>query len=160
MADVDINAAVERATPALVELRHHIHQRPELSNREFETSKLVAERFRALGFSVRTEIAHTGVVGILKGALPGPLVAVWSELDALPVSEEISLPFKSTVRSSYNGQDVGVPHACGHDIHIAAILGMASVLVAMRERLPGTVIFIFQPAEEGARPQLKKAAPN
>jgi hypothetical protein len=107
ITDVDINVAVERATPAVVELRHQIHQHPELSNREFETSNLVAEQLRAMGLSVRTEIAHTGVVGVLKGALPGPLVAVRSELDALPVTEESSLPFKSTVRSSYNGQDVG-----------------------------------------------------
>lgn len=102
-----------------------------------------------MGLTVRTGIAHTGVVGILKGKLPGPVVVVRSELDALPVTEENSFPFKSTVRSTCNGQDVGVAHACGHDIHIAAILGVATVLAAMRERLPGTVIFIFQPAEEG-----------
>jgi amidohydrolase len=152
ITEAEIDAAVERATPAMVELRHHVHQHPELSNREFETSKLVAERLRAMGLSVRTGIAHTGVVGILKGGLPGRVVAVRSELDALPVTEENSLPFKSTVRSTYNGQDVGVAHTCGHDIHIAAILGVATVLSAMRERLLGTIIFIFQPAEEGPPP--------
>jgi amidohydrolase len=134
----------------MIELRHQIHQHPELSNREVETSKLVAAQLRALGLDVQTGIARTGVVGILKGGRPGPVVAVRSELDALPVTEATSLPFKSTVRSTYNGQDVGVAHACGHDIHIAAILGVATVLASMRDQLPGTVMFIFQPAEEGA----------
>jgi amidohydrolase len=149
ITDFEINQAVEREAPAMIELRHVVHQHPELSNREFETSKLVAERLRALGLDVQTGIAHTGVVGVLKGAKPGPVVAVRSELDALPVTEESMLPFKSTVRSTYNGQDVGVAHACGHDIHIASIIGVATVLASMRERLPGTVIFVFQPAEEG-----------
>lgn len=148
ITDAEINAAVERAVPAMIELRHQVHQHPELSNREFETSKLVAERLRALGLDVQIGIAHTGVVGILKGGRPGPVAAVRSELDALPVTEENSLPFKSTVRSTYNGQDVGVAHACGHDIHIAAILGVATVLASMRAQVPGTVMFIFQPAEE------------
>ncbi len=133
----------------MIELRHQVHQHPELSNREFETSKLVAERLRALGLEVQTGIAHTGVVGVLKGGKPGPVVAVRSELDALPVTEENSLSFKSTVRATYNDQDVGVAHACGHDIHIAAILGVAIVLASMRPQLSGTVIFVFQPAEEG-----------
>src|SRR5208282_6083537 len=144
-----VSDAVDRVAPAMIEVRHQIHQHPELSNREFETSKLVAERLRGLGLEVLTGIAHTGVVGILKGGRPGPIVAVRSELDALPVTEDTDLPFKSTVRSEYNGQPVGVAHACGHDIHIATILGVATVLSSMREQLPGTVIFIFQPAEEG-----------
>jgi amidohydrolase len=144
-----VSDAVDRVAPAMIEVRHQVHQHPELSNREFETSKLVAERLRALGLEVQTGIAHTGVVGILKGGRPGPIVAVRSELDALPVTEDTDLPFKSTVRSEYNGQPVGVAHACGHDIHIATILGVATVLASMREQLPGTVIFIFQPAEEG-----------
>jgi amidohydrolase len=145
-----VNAAVDRAAPAMIEVRHQVHQHPELSNREFETSKLVAERLRALGLEVQTGIAHTGVVAILKGAKPGPVVAVRSELDALPVTEDTDLPFKSTVRSEYNGQPVGVAHACGHDIHIAAVLGVATVLTSMRDLLRGTVMFIFQPAEESA----------
>jgi len=149
ITDAEINAAVERVAPAMIELRHQVHQHPELSNREFETSKLVAERLRGLRLDVQTGIAHTGVVGVLKGAKPGPIIAVRSELDALPVTEESTLPFKSTVRTTYNGQDVGVAHACGHDIHIAAILGVATVLASMREQLTGTVIFVFQPAEEG-----------
>jgi amidohydrolase len=144
-----VSAAVDRTASAMIEVRHQVHQHPELSNREFETSKLVAERLRALGLEVQTGIAHTGVVGILKGGRLGPVVAVRSELDALPVTEDTDLPFKSTVRSEYNGQPVGVAHACGHDIHIATILGVATVLSSMREQLPGTVIFIFQPAEEG-----------
>jgi amidohydrolase len=150
ITDATVNAAVARDAPAMIELRHQIHQHPELSNREVETSKLVAAQLRALGLDVQTGIARTGVVGILKGGRPGPVVAVRSELDALPVTEATSLPFKSTVRSTYNGQDVGVAHACGHDIHIAAILGVATVLASMRDQLPGTVMFIFQPAEEGA----------
>jgi amidohydrolase len=150
ITDAAVNAAVERDAPAIIELRHQIHQHPELSNREFETSKLVAAQLRALGLDVQTGIARTGVVGVLKGGRPGPVIAVRSELDALPVTEATSLPFKSTVRATYNGQDVGVAHACGHDIHIAAILGVATVLASMREQLPGTVMFIFQPAEEGA----------
>ena len=149
ITDAEINATVDRDASAMIELRHQVHQHPELSNREFETSKLVAERLRALGLDVQTGIAHTGVVGVLKGAKPGPVIAVRSELDALPVTEESSLPFKSTVRTTYNDQDVGVAHACGHDIHIAAILGVATVLASMRDQLAGTVIFIFQPAEEG-----------
>jgi amidohydrolase len=149
ITDAEIHRAVDRDAPAMIELRHQVHQHPELSNREFETAKLVAEHLRSLGLEVRTGIAHTGVVGVLRGGRPGRVVAVRSELDALPVTEDTSLPFKSTVRSTYNGEDVGVDHACGHDIHIAAILGVATVLASMREQLPGTVMFIFQPAEEG-----------
>jgi amidohydrolase len=143
------SAAVDRNAPAMIEVRHWIHQHPELANREFEVSKLVADRLRSLGLDVRTGIAHTGVVGTLKGGQPGPVVAVRSELDALEVTEDSPYPFKSTVRTTVNGEDVGVAHACGHDIHIAAILGVATVLASIRMQLPGTVIFIFQPAEEG-----------
>ena len=150
VTDAAINAAVERDAPAMIELRHQVHQHPELSNREFETSKLVAAKLQALGLEVQTGIAHTGVVGILRGAKPGPVAAVRSELDALPVTEDTQYSFKSTVRTTFNGQDVGVAHACGHDIHIAAILGVATVLASMRDQLHGTVMFIFQPAEEGA----------
>lgn len=149
ITDTEINTAIDRDAPAMIELRHQVHQHPELSNREFETSKLVAERLRALGLDVQTGIAHTRVVGVLRGAKPGPVIAVRSELDALPVTEESSLLFRSTVRTTYDDQHVGVAHACGHDIHIAAILGVATVLASMRDRLLGTVIFIFQPAEDG-----------
>lgn len=144
-------ADVQRVTPVVTEIRHEIHRNPELSNREFHTAELVAEHLRSLGMEVRTGIAHTGVVGILRGG-PGPVVAVRADMDALPVTEATDLPFASTVRSEYLGQAVGVMHACGHDIHVAVQLGVASVLAGLGEDLPGTVMFIFQPAEEGAPP--------
>jgi amidohydrolase len=141
---------VERVTPAITEIRHRLHQYPELGNREVQTAALVAERLRALGLEVRTGIAHTGVVGILRGGRPGPVVAVRADMDALPVTEAVDLPWKSTVRTTYNGQEVGVMHACGHDVHTAVQLGVATILAGMRAQLPGTVLFVFQPAEEGA----------
>jgi len=145
-----LDAAVSRFEPAIVEIRHRIHAHPELSNREFETSKLVAAHLRDLGLDVRTGMARTGVVGTLVGALPGPVVAVRADMDALPVTEATDLPFRSTVRTTFLGQDVGVAHACGHDIHTSTALGVASVLASMRDTLRGTVVFVFQPAEEGA----------
>lgn len=149
-----VDASVNRFADRIIELRHEIHRNPELGNREFETAKLVAGHLRALGLDeVRTAVAHTGVIGILRGGQPGPVVAVRADMDALPVTERTSYEFKSTRRTTYLGQEVGVMHACGHDIHTAVGLGVASVLAAMREDLPGTVIFIFQPAEEGAPPE-------
>lgn len=145
-----IDAAVERHTPHITQLRHRIHQNPELGNREVETAALVAEHLRSLGIEVRTGVAHTGVVGVLRGARPGPVVAVRADMDALPVTENTGLPFASTKRAVYDGQEVGVMHACGHDIHTAVGLGTASVLAGMQADLAGTVLFIFQPAEEGA----------
>ena len=150
--DARVRAAVDRLAPAIIELRHTIHQTPELGNREVRTAELVAGHLRALGLEVRTGIAHTGVVGVLRGGRPGPVVAVRADMDALPVTEESDLPFRSTVRATYLGQEVGVSHACGHDVHTAVQLGVASVLAGMRERLPGTVKLIFQPAEEGPPP--------
>lgn len=148
-----VDDAVERLAPEIIELRHRIHQNPELGNREFETAALVADHLRSLGFDeVRTGVAHTGVVGILRGGRPGPVVAVRADMDALPVTEDTPYPFKSTVRTEYLGQEVGVSHACGHDIHTSVQLGVASVLASMREQIPGTVKFIFQPAEEGPPP--------
>ncbi len=148
-----IDRAVERVTPEITEIRHHIHQHPELGNREVETAKLVADYLRRLGFDeVQTGVAHTGVVALLKGRRPGPVVAVRADMDALPVTEETPYPWKSVKRTTYLGQEVGVSHACGHDIHTAVQLGVASVLASLRERLPGTVKFIFQPAEEGPPP--------
>jgi amidohydrolase len=145
-----IDAVVERVTPAITELRHHLHQNPELGNREFETAALMARHLRELGFDdVQTEVAHTGVVGLLRGGRPGPVVAVRADMDALPVTEDTDFAFKSLVRSTYLGQEVGVAHACGHDIHMAVQLGVASVLASLKDELPGTVKFIFQPAEEG-----------
>lgn len=150
--DARIDAETQRVLPQILEARHRIHQNPELGNREFQTARLVAAHLRALGMEVDTGIAHTGVVGILRGGRPGPVVAVRADMDALPVTEEVDLPFKSTVRATYLGQEVGVMHACGHDIHVAVQLGVASVLASMRDQLPGTVKFIFQPAEEGPPP--------
>lgn len=153
-ADIDsrLDAAIQAATPAIVELRHRIHQNPELGYQETATAKLVAEHLRALGLEVQTGVAVTGVVALLKGGKPGPVVAVRADMDALPVTETSDLPFKSTKRSTYLDQEVGVAHACGHDIHTSVLLGVASALTAVRADLPGTVKFIFQPAEEGPPP--------
>jgi len=134
----------------IVAWRQDIHEHPELSNREFRTAKLVAEHLRSLGIEVQTEVAHTGVVGILKGGKPGPVVALRADMDGLPVVEVVDVPFASKVKSTYNGQEVGVMHACGHDNHVAILMGTAEVLAGMKEDLHGTVKFIFQPAEEGA----------
>ena len=146
----EIDRRVEAVLPKVVAWRRDIHQHPELSNREFRTAQLVAAHLTALGLEVRTGVAHTGVVGVLRGGRPGPVVALRADMDALPVTELVDLPFKSTVRAQYNGQEVGVMHACGHDAHVAMLMGVAEVLAGMRERLPGTVTFIFQPSEEGA----------
>lgn len=150
--DPKLAAAVERAAPRAIEIRHIVHQNPELGNREFKTAELIAARLRELGLDVQTNVAKTGVVGTLRGGRPGPFVAVRADIDALPVTEATTLPFKSTVRTQFNGQDVGVMHACGHDIHLAVQLGVAQVLASMKDQLPGTVQFIFQPAEEGPPP--------
>ena len=150
--DSRIDEEVERILPAMVDARHQIHQNPELGNREFETAGMVADHLRSLGYEVQTDVAHTGVVGILRGGRPGPVVAVRADMDALPVTEEVDWPWKSTVRSTYLGQEVGVMHACGHDVHVAVQLGVASVLASLRDELPGTVKLIFQPAEEGPPP--------
>ncbi|HEX8903284.1 MAG TPA: amidohydrolase, partial [Longimicrobiaceae bacterium] len=139
-------AAVE---PKVVAWRRDIHQHPELGNRETRTAKLVADHLRSLGIQVQENVAHTGVVGILKGGKPGPVVLLRADMDALPVTERANVPFKSTVRSTYNGQEVGVSHACGHDSHVAILMGTAEVLAAMKDQIPGTVKFVFQPAEEG-----------
>ena len=147
-----IEQETAKVTPAITEIRHQIHQNPELSNREEKTAALVADYLRKLGLEVQTGVAHTGVVGLLKGGMPGPVVAVRADMDALPVTEATDLPFASKVRATYGGQDVGVMHACGHDLHTAVQLGVASVLSSMKATLPGTVKFIFQPAEEGAPP--------
>ncbi|MDA8947602.1 amidohydrolase [Flavobacteriaceae bacterium] len=135
----------------VIEWRHHLHQNPELSNREFKTSKYVAEHLKSLGIEVQTGIAHTGVVGILKGKKEGKVVALRADMDALPVTERNNLPYKSEVTSEFNGQETGVMHACGHDTHVAILMGVAEVLSKNRN-FPGTVKFIFQPAEEGPPP--------
>lgn len=143
---------IETVMPKVVAWRRDIHQHPELANREFRTAALVAGHLQELGMEVQTDIAHTGVVGILRGGQPGPVVALRADMDALPVVEQTDVPFASRVRSEYMGQEVGVMHACGHDLHVAILMGVAEVLGDMRAQLPGTVMFIFQPAEEGAPP--------
>jgi len=148
-----IDKAISKNLSTIIELRHQIHQYPELGNREFKTAELVAEHLRSLGIEVETGVAYTGVVGILKGNKPGPVVAVRADMDALPVTEETDLSFKSTVKTTYLDKEVGVMHACGHDIHTSVQLGVASVLASMKRSLPGTVKFIFQPAEEGPPPR-------
>src|SRR5439155_27319011 len=127
--------------------RYQIHLNPELSSREEKTARLVAEDLTKVGLEIRTGVAHHGVVGLLKGGKPGPAIAVRADMDALPVTEDTPFPFKSTARAKYLGQEVGVMHACGHDVHTAVQLGVASVLAAMRDDIPGTIKFIFQPAE-------------
>lgn len=134
----------------VVEWRHDLHQFPELSNREFKTSKKVENHLRSLGLEVTTGIAHTGVVAILKGGKPGPLVALRADMDGLPVTEMTGLSFASAQTDTYNGQEVGVMHACGHDAHVAILMGVAEFLTSVRDELAGSVMFIFQPAEEGA----------
>lgn len=133
----------------LIAWRHDIHQHPELGDQEIRTAKLVADHLRSLGIEVQTEVARHGVVGILRGALPGPVVALRADMDALPVKELSGLPFASTAKGAYQGKEVDVMHACGHDAHTAMLMATASVLAGMKAQLPGTVMFIFQPAEEG-----------
>ena len=146
-AEIDKRAA--DITGRVVGWRRDIHQHPELSFEEKRTAALVAAHLESLGLEVHTGVGGNGVLGILRGGRPGPVVALRADMDALPVTELVDLPFKSTVRAQYNGQEVGVMHACGHDNHVAILMGTAEVLTAMKARLPGTVKFIFQPAEEG-----------
>ena len=148
--DAEVDRRAAQVQGKVVAWRRDIHAHPELSNRETRTAELVAQHLRSLGIEVRTGVAHTGVVGVLRGGKPGPVVALRADMDALPVTEEVDVPFASKVRATYNGQEVGVMHACGHDTHTAMLMGVAEVLAGMRNDLPGTVKFIFQPAEEGA----------
>lgn len=135
--------------PKIIEWRRHLHQYPELSNREVKTAAYVAEHLKALGIEVQTGVAHTGVVGLLKTGKPGPVIALRADMDALPVTERNSLPFASKEKAVFNGQETGVMHACGHDSHVAILMGIAEILAKNKNDLKGTVKFIFQPAEEG-----------
>lgn len=146
----ELDRLAEQIESKVIEWRRDIHQHPELGNREFRTAAKVTDHLRSLGIEVRTDVAHTGIVGFLHGNQPGPVVALRADMDALPVTEQVDLPFASKVRTTYNGQDVGVMHACGHDNHVAILMGVAEVLARVRRELPGSVKFIFQPAEEGA----------
>jgi len=143
-----INAKSDAIKNKLVEWRRHIHQNPELGNREFKTQAYVLEHLKSLGIDAKP-VAKTGVLGILKGEKPGPVIAIRADMDGLPVQERVDLPFKSTVTGEFNGQTVPVMHACGHDSHVSVLMGTAEVLSSMKKDLPGTVKFFFQPAEEG-----------
>ena len=145
----EIETRAQAVEDRVIAWRRDIHANPELSNREFRTAALVAEHLESLGIEVRRGIAHTGVVGILKGGKPGPVVALRADMDALPVVEQTGLSFASKVRSEYEGREVGVMHACGHDNHVAILMGAAVVLADLKDELRGTVKFVFQPAEEG-----------
>ena len=149
MARPEVRAQAERLAPKVLAWRRDIHQHPELGNREVRTAKLVADHLRALGLDVKTGIATTGVVAVLKGGKPGPRIAIRADMDALPVTERHALPFASKVTSTFRGETVGVMHACGHDAHTATLMGVAEAMVAMKADLPGEVLFVFQPAEEG-----------
>jgi amidohydrolase len=146
----EINASADKILPQVIEWRRFLHKTPELGNREFKTAAFIEEKLRGLGLEVRTKIAKTGVVGILKGGLPGPVVGLRADIDGLPIEERTKVPFKSTEKATYEGKEVGVMHACGHDTHISMLLGTAEVLSKMKDKIKGTVVFIFQPAEEGA----------
>jgi amidohydrolase len=145
-----IDAAADKIEPQTIAWRRDFHEHPELGNREFRTSKIIADYLRSLGLEVKEGVGKTGVVGILRGAAPGPVIGLRADMDALPLVERTPVPFASKVKTTYNGQEVGVMHACGHDSHVAIMMSVAEVLSGMKQYLHGTVKFIFQPAEEGA----------
>ncbi len=145
----EVAAAATALQSRLVDWRRDIHQHPELGNRETRTAALIAEHLRSLGLEPTTGVAHTGVTAVLKGGKPGPKIALRADMDALPVTEQTGLPFASTATATYRGETTGVMHACGHDAHVAILMGVAEALVGMREQLAGEVLFVFQPAEEG-----------
>jgi amidohydrolase len=145
-----IETAAQTVLPKVIAWRRDFHEHPELGNQEVRTAKIVADELTALGFEVKTGVAKTGVVGLLRGAKPGPVVALRSDMDGLPVTEEVDLPFKSKATGVWGGQPTGIMHACGHDNHLAILLGTAHVLAGLKSQIAGSVKFIFQPAEEGA----------
>ena len=159
VAPAELDAAVAALAPRVIEWRRDFHSHPELGNREFRTSGRVAEHLESLGLEVHTGIAHTGVVALLRGALPGPTIMLRADMDALPVTERTDVPFRSTATAEFRGRQVGVMHACGHDTHTAMLMGAAQILAGLRDRLPGTVMFVFQPAEEGAPEREQAGAP-
>lgn len=148
--NTELKSANKSVSEKVIKWRRHLHQYPELSNREFETAKYVAKHLRSLGLEVQTGVAHTGVVAKLKGGKKGPLIALRADMDALPVKEQVDLPFASTQTTEYKGNTVGVMHACGHDNHVAILMAAAESLVKIKDQLAGDILFIFQPAEEGA----------
>ena len=145
-----IDAAINRIEPQCITWRQQIHAHPELGNREVNTAKMVADHLRKLGIEVKDGVAKTGVVGLLRGAKPGPCIALRADMDALPVTERVNIPYASKAKTIYNGQEVGVMHACGHDTHVAMLMSVAEVLAGIKNELKGSIKFIFQPAEEGA----------
>lgn len=144
-----VNLAADKIEKKVIAWRRDIHEHPELGNQEIRTAAIIAKHLESLGMEVKTGVAHTGVVGILKGGKPGPVVALRADMDGLPVIERVPLPFASKVKVQYNGKEAGVMHACGHDTHVAILMGVAEILAGMKKDLKGTVKFIFQPAEEG-----------
>lgn len=152
MFSPQVEVSIAQVLPRMVAWRRDFHEHPELSYEEVRTSRIVAQHLRSLRMEVRTGVAQTGVVGILRGGEPGPVIALRADMDALPVAEEVDLPFRSHARGTYLGQDVGIMHACGHDTHVSILMAAASVLAAQRQHLRGTVIFVFQPSEEGRAP--------
>jgi len=157
--EATLNDNINAIMPKVVEWRRHFHENPELSNREYKTGAFVADYLKSLGLEVKYPVAKTGVVAILKGGKPGPVIALRADMDALPVTERNDLTFKSVVTDTFNNQTVGVMHACGHDSHIAMLLGTAAVLNKMKKDIQGTVVFLFQPAEEGAPAGEEAGAP-
>jgi len=145
-----LDADITEIESKIIEWRRHFHKNPELSNREFKTAEKIAAHLKSLGLEVQTGIAHTGVIGILKGNHPGKVLALRADIDALPVTERADLPFKSNLKTTFNGVETGVMHACGHDTHIAIMMGVAEILSKNKDKINGTIKFIFQPAEEGA----------
>jgi amidohydrolase len=146
----EVTKRADAITEKVINWRRDFHEHPELGNNEIRTAEIIAKHLKALGIEVKTGVAKTGVVGVLIGGKPGPVVALRADMDALPVTERVPIPFASKVKTTYNGQEVGVMHACGHDSHVAILMGVAEVLAGMKKDISGTVKFIFQPAEEGA----------
>lgn len=144
------NQSADKIESKVIAWRRDFHQHPELGNSEFRTAGIIAKHLQSLGIEIKTGVAKTGVVGILKGGKPGPVIALRADMDGLPVTERTPVPFASKVKTQYNGQEVGVMHACGHDTHVAILMGVAEILSSMKNDLAGTIKFIFQPAEEGA----------
>jgi amidohydrolase len=155
----ELDAAAASLDARVVAWRRDFHRNPELANRELRTSAKVAEHLRALGLEVRTGMAHTGVVAVIEGALPGPTILLRADMDALPITERTEVPFKSVATAEFRGRTVGVMHACGHDAHTAMLMGAAEILAGMRDRLPGKVLLVFQPAEEGVPEGERGGAP-
>ncbi len=155
----DLDAATASIEAKAIEWRRDFHRHPELANREFRTAGKVADHLRALGLKVKSDIAHTGVVAVIEGALPGPTILLRADMDALPVTERTDVPFRSTAMGEFRGRPVGVMHACGHDAHVSILMATAEILVKLRDRLPGKILLMFQPAEEGVPEGERGGAP-